>query len=146
MRKLQVFEPAMCCSTGICGPSVDPTLPRFAADLEWLKTKGVKVERYNLAQQVAEFTGNPTVKSMLNAKGTKCLPLILVDGTSVAEGYYPTRIDLAQFTGIHYDEPSVSIRAKEQLPLVTLGSGKEKDGRKGHASRPCFDPESAVHG
>lgn len=24
MVKLQVFDPAMCCSTGVCGPSVDP--------------------------------------------------------------------------------------------------------------------------
>ncbi len=50
MPKLQVFDPAMCCSTGVCGPSVDPTLPRFAADLEWLQSKGVQVERYNLAR------------------------------------------------------------------------------------------------
>ena len=48
MIKVQVFDPAMCCSTGVCGPSVDPVLPRFAADLEWLKSKGVQVERYNL--------------------------------------------------------------------------------------------------
>src|SRR5450759_4360093 len=89
MTKLEIFDPAMCCSTGVCGPSVDPALPRFAADVEWLKTKGVEVERYNLAQQVAAFTGNATVKSTLNAKGTECLPLILVDGSIVAEGSYP---------------------------------------------------------
>jgi hypothetical protein len=34
---LCVFDPAMCCSTGVCGPSVDPELARFAADLDWLK-------------------------------------------------------------------------------------------------------------
>ena len=56
MIKVQVFDPAMCCSTGVCGPSVDPVLPRFAADLEWLKSKGVRVERYNLAQEVGAFT------------------------------------------------------------------------------------------
>lgn len=125
MPKLQVFDPAMCCSTGVCGPSVDPTLPRFAADLEWLQTKGVEVERYNLAQQVADLTSNPIVKSTLNAKGTECLPLILVNGTIVAEGYYPTRKGLGDFTGIQYEETSV-IRVKEQSFLVTLGSGKEK--------------------
>ena len=54
MIKLQVFDPAMCCSTGVCGPSVDPVLPRFSADLEWLKSReGVQVQRYNLAQEVA---------------------------------------------------------------------------------------------
>ena len=80
MIKLQVFDPAMCCSTGVCGPSVDPVLPRFSADLEWLKSKGVQVQRYNLAQEVGAFTSNPIVKTTLNSEGTKCLPLVLVDG------------------------------------------------------------------
>jgi hypothetical protein len=63
MITIQVFDPAMCCSTGVCGPSVDPALPKFAADLEWLKSKGVQVERYNLAQDVGAFTGNLVVKA-----------------------------------------------------------------------------------
>lgn len=129
MTKLQIFDPAMCCSTGVCGPGVDPALPRFAADVEWLKTKGVKVERYNLAQQVADFTGNPTVKSTLNAKGTKCLPLILVNGTIVAEGSYPTRRDLARFTGVPYEEAPTILGVKEQPSLVTIGGRHQKDGR-----------------
>ena len=129
MTKLQIFDPAMCCSTGVCGPSVDPALPRFAADVEWLKNKGVEVERFNLAQQVAAFTGNPTVKSTLNAKGAKCLPLILVNGAIVAEGTYPTRKDLAQFTGLSYEEAPTILQVKEKPSLVTIGDGKEKDGR-----------------
>jgi hypothetical protein len=129
MMKLQIFDPAMCCSTGVCGPSVDPALPRFAADVEWLKTKGVEVERYNLAQQVAAFTSNATVKSTLNAKGTKSLPLILVDGSIVAEGSYPTRRDLARFTRVPYEEAPTILRVKEQSLLVTLGGAQRKDGR-----------------
>lgn len=129
MIKVQIFDPAMCCSTGVCGPSVDPVLPRFAADVEWLRTKGIEVERYNLAQQVAAFTGNPTVKSTLNAKGTQCLPLILVNGAIVAEGYYPTRTDLARFTGVPYEEGPTILRVKEKPSLVTIGSGSQKKGR-----------------
>lgn len=129
MIKLQIFDPAMCCSTGVCGPSVDPALPRFAADLEWLKTKGVEVERYNLAQQVAAFTGNATVKSTLNAKGTKCLPLILFDGSIVAEGFYPTRRDLARLAQVPYEEAPTVLRVKEQSSLVTLGGAHGTDGR-----------------
>jgi len=129
MIKLEIFDPAMCCSTGVCGPSIDPALPRFAADVEWLKTKGVEVERYNLAQQVAAFTSNPTVKSTLNAKGTKCLPLILVNGSIVYEGSYPTRRDLARFTGVPHEEAPATLTAKEQPSLVTIGSGHPKDGR-----------------
>jgi hypothetical protein len=30
---IRVFDPAMCCSTGVCGPSIDPELTRFAGDV-----------------------------------------------------------------------------------------------------------------
>ncbi len=59
MSKVQVFDPPMCCATGVCGPEVDPALVRFASDLEWLKSSGVEVERFNLAQQPAAFVGQP---------------------------------------------------------------------------------------
>jgi hypothetical protein len=99
MTTLQVFDPAMCCSTGVCGPSVDPALPRFAADLEWLKGEGIVVERFNLAQQPAVFAGNAEVKSLLASEGAGCLPLILVDGRVVSRGNYPSRQQLAGWTG-----------------------------------------------
>ncbi len=111
MTKLQVFDPAMCCSSGVCGPSVDPTLPRFAADLEWLKSKGVAVERYNLAQQTAAFAANAVVKQSLNAHGTKCLPLILVDGEIVASGGYPSRSELARHVKVDF-EPGPVFKSK----------------------------------
>jgi arsenite methyltransferase len=103
MKKLQVFDPAMCCSTGVCGPNVDIVLPRFAADLEWLKSKGVEVERFNLAQQVSAFTENAKVKNTLNTHGAKCLPLVLVDGEIVASGGYPSRAELARHAGVPYE-------------------------------------------
>jgi hypothetical protein len=99
MTTLQVFDPAMCCPTGVCGPAVDSVLPRFAADLEWLKREGVAVERFNLAQQAAAFAGNPEVNRLLAAEGVNCLPLILVDGRVVGRGAYPSRQQLAHWTG-----------------------------------------------
>lgn len=125
MAKLQIFDPAMCCSTGVCGPSVDPALPRFAADLEWLKSKGIEVERHNLAQEVAAFTSNPVVKTALNSRGSKCLPLVLLDGSIVSEAIYPTREQLARLTGMEFEPGPVITNVKEQQPLVTIGmSGK----------------------
>jgi hypothetical protein len=100
MAKLQVYDPAMCCSTGVCGPTVDPALSRFAADLEWLKSKGVAVERFNLARDVAAFTTNPIVKAALNSN-VKCLPLVLVDGEKASEGEYPSREELARLTAVN---------------------------------------------
>ena len=91
MTKLAVYDPPMCCSTGVCGPAVDPVLPRLAADLDWLKCQGVQVERYNLAQQPRAFASNPTVRAALREHGNGCLPLILVDGRVVSRGTYPER-------------------------------------------------------
>lgn len=130
MKTIQVFDPAMCCSTGVCGPSVDPALPRFAADLEWLKSKNVKIERYNLAQEVGAFTSNPLVKATLNARGTECLPLILVDGVIVSQDTYPTREVLAAATAVSYESGPTITRVKEQSPELVSISGPSKIGGK----------------
>jgi hypothetical protein len=122
MSKLQVYDPAMCCSTGVCGPSVDPVLPRLSADLDWLKSKGVDVERYNLAQDVAAFAANSTVKQALNSQGTKCLPMILVDGKVVSQSDYPTREQLASFTGVAFEPGSVFKTPAADLVGIGLGS------------------------
>lgn len=123
--KIEVFDPAMCCSTGVCGPSIGPVLPQFAADLEWLKSKGVEVERYNLAQQISAFTANPLVKQALNSEGTKCLPMVLVDGEVKSEGSYPTREDLAAFVSIPYEPgPTVKAHTSDLVGIGILGAKK----------------------
>ena len=99
MKTIQVFDKPMCCSTGVCGPQVDPVLPRFAADLEWLKSQGHHVERFNLAQQPAEFIQNPEVHQLLATQGTDCLPLILIDGHIVSRRDYPPREMLSLWLG-----------------------------------------------
>lgn len=116
MKNLIVFDPPMCCSTGVCGTNVDPVLPRFAADLEWLKTQGVSVTRYNLAQEPGEFVAVDAVKAELQNMGNSCLPLILVDGEIVSRGVYPARSALAGFAGIAAPAESES----ETRPLRTL--------------------------
>jgi len=91
MKTIQVYDKPMCCSTGVCGPQVDPVLPRFAADLEWLKSQGHHVERFNLAQQAAAFVQNSQVQQLLATQGTDCLPLIMVDGHIMSRREYPSR-------------------------------------------------------
>ena len=97
---LRVFDPPMCCGTGVCGPSVDPELARFSADLEWLKKEGVAVERYNLAQEPGAFVSHAAVKDALTARGNACLPLVLVDERVASEGTYPSRETLAALAGV----------------------------------------------
>lgn len=99
MSKVQIYDQAMCCSTGVCGPQVDPVLARFAADLDWLKSQGHEVRRANLSQNPAEFVNNAVVKTMLADDGVDCLPLVIVDDRVVSRSEYPSRENLAMWTG-----------------------------------------------
>jgi hypothetical protein len=96
----------MCCSTGVCGPDPDPRLPQFAADLAWLASRGVRVARYNLAQEPAAFVAKPQVKRLLDQWGQSCLPLILREERIAARGRYPTHRELADLAGISLEEGS----------------------------------------
>jgi hypothetical protein len=98
-KTLQIFDPAMCCSTGVCGPSVDQKLVRLAADIGFLKSKGVTVERFNLAHQPDAFTSNPLVLAEMGQEAEN-LPLYLVDGEILAKGTYPNRAELASWFGL----------------------------------------------
>lgn len=124
MHKLEVFDPPMCCSTGVCGPNVDPKLVRFAADLEWLKSKDIEINRTNLAQEPGAFVHNPSLKKALNAHGMKCLPLLVLDGQIISTGSYPSREELSRYTGVTF-EPGPVFKAK-QADLVGIAPSKDK--------------------
>ncbi len=95
----RVFDPAMCCSTGVCGPAVDPALSRFAADVAWLERQGLTVERFNLGVDPGVFVATPAVKDALG-RGNDVLPIVMVDDRIVSEGAYPSRETLAALAGI----------------------------------------------
>jgi hypothetical protein len=100
MATVEVFDPAMCCSTGVCGPSVDPALVRFAADLEWLTAHGASVVRATLSQQPERFIATEPVRVALAEQGEKALPAVVVDGRLYATGRYPGRAELAWWAGL----------------------------------------------
>ncbi|HSE66606.1 MAG TPA: arsenite efflux transporter metallochaperone ArsD [Gemmatimonadales bacterium] len=114
---VQVFDPAMCCPTGLCGPGVDPALLTLARDLRWLESKGVSVERFGLSQEPGAFAGNPRVAGLLQAFGDAALPVTLVKGTILLHGRYPTREELVVGLG---SSPSDSAKSKV---CCTPGSG-----------------------
>jgi arsenite methyltransferase len=103
-RLIEVFDPPMCCSSGVCGPKVDKRLVQFSAALEWLRGQGVQVERYNPTQQYEAFVNNTTVVDTINAQGTECLPLILVDGQIVSYGGYPSQEELGVMAGVQNEK------------------------------------------
>lgn len=99
MTHIQVYDPALCCSTGLCGIDADQALVSFSADVEWARQNGATVERFNLAQQPQAFADNALVRTLLENSGQDGLPLILADGQQVLAGRYPSRDELAEWMG-----------------------------------------------
>jgi AhpD family alkylhydroperoxidase len=127
---VQVFDPGMCCSTGVCGPSVDPQLVRFSADLDWLKSRGVSVERFNLAHEPGAFAGNEAARDALQDSGEAALPLVQVDGEVKSRGVYPSRDELAAWAGLAAPDPSLYSDAVAEL--VAIGAAIASN------CQPCF--------
>lgn len=128
MAKIQVFDPPMCCSTGVCGPNVDPQLVRFAGDLEWLKSTGIEVERFNLSQEPGAFVDNPLVAAAMRGSDN-ALPLLLLDGKIVAQGSYPAREVLAELVGLTVPKSTYTEAVQE---LVAIGAAIASN------CEPCF--------
>jgi len=100
MTNIQIFEPGLCCGTGICGVDVDQQLITFSADMDWVRTEGGNVSRFNLAQEPLAFAENDTARTFLHTAGEEGLPVVLVDGATVLTGRYPTRAELARWAGL----------------------------------------------
>ncbi|KAF0223416.1 MAG: arsenical resistance operon trans-acting repressor [Rhodospirillaceae bacterium] len=109
MTKLEVYDPAMCCSTGVCGPDVDPVLVAFAADLKWAAEHGIEVVRYNLGQEPQAFVVNSAVVKEMEA-GMDRLPVIALDGHIISTGLYPTRAQLAAKLGLGTAQPKITVK------------------------------------
>jgi len=97
MTKVMIYDPAMCCETGVCGPVVDPKLTAVAAAVYSLEKKGLDIKRFNLGNDPAAFVENKTVNALLFDKGVDALPVILVDGEVVKTGDYPTVQEFAEW-------------------------------------------------
>jgi hypothetical protein len=108
MKNIQVFDPALCCSTGVCGADVDQALVSFSADVAWAKENGAQIERFNLAQQPMAFAENFAVKGFLERSGHEALPLILVNGDIALAGRYPSRAELIRWAGIAQPVPEAA--------------------------------------
>jgi hypothetical protein len=130
MATIRVFDPALCCSTGVCGTTVDPDLARFAADLDWLQKQGVTVERFNLAQQPGAFVQHAAVKDALTTRGNDCLPMVLLDDRIAVEGSYPSRETLAALAG-------VVVRKLETAPAASGGCCGSSSGASAPKKTSC---------
>jgi AhpD family alkylhydroperoxidase len=129
MAKVEVFDPPMCCSTGVCGPSVDPALAAFAADLGWLAEQGVAVERHNLSQEPKAFADSDLVRELLAERGDEALPAVVVDGALRSAGRYPSRDEMVAWSTGGASAEGLDAVTSE---LVALGAAV------GANCEPCF--------
>jgi AhpD family alkylhydroperoxidase len=129
MTVVEVFDPPMCCSTGVCGPSVDPALATFAADLQWAGENGARVTRYNLAQEPGRFAGHDAVRALLAEGGEEVLPVVVVDGEVRSSGRYPARAELAAWA---LPAAAADVLDEVTAELVAIGAAV------GANCEPCF--------
>jgi hypothetical protein len=98
--KIEIYDPALCCASGLCGPTVDPVLVQVNDALLALKKQGVEVVRYNLAQQPKAFMENPKIRPLITKQGKKVLPITIVNGEVFKTGEYPSYEELCKALGI----------------------------------------------
>jgi hypothetical protein len=94
VRQVELYETAMCCETGVCGPSVDEQLIAIREDLRWVQSQGASVTRHNLTSDPDAFVANPKVTGLMQAFGDKALPVLVIDGEIAAHGHYASRDEL----------------------------------------------------
>lgn len=125
MTNIQVFDPALCCSSGVCGTDVDQKLVDFSADVDWAKQQGAQIERFNLAQQPMAFADNAAVKDLLQQHGEAALPVLLVDGQVSLSGSYPSRDVLAAWLGLRDLQATASATPTVQASACCGGAASE---------------------
>jgi hypothetical protein len=94
--KIEIYDPPMCCSSGVCGPSVEPKLVKLQETLRKIEQAGVGVQRFNLASEPQAFVDNAQVGEYLRTGGNAVLPLTFVDGVLLSKGRYPEAAEFAQ--------------------------------------------------
>lgn len=123
MKKMKIFEPAMCCPTGLCGVGVDPELLRISTVLDTLKKHGVVVDRFNLNSAPKEFIMDQTINAYINEKGAEGLPAVMVNGEIVIAGRYPTNEEFTKLLDLPED-----VLGKQGKPVTVKIAKKESGG------------------
>lgn len=117
-KKIEIFDPALCCATGVCGPSVDPELTRFSMLHHQLLNQGYDVKRYNLAQEPDKFVNNQEVNELLGNEGPDGLPAVVVNGELTFNGRYPNVNEFAEW--FDFDPKEMQVKEPKKKLNITL--------------------------
>jgi hypothetical protein len=93
---VEIFDPPMCCPTGMCGPTIDQTLLDVSEMIAKLQSNGYQVERYQMSTHPGAFTSNAEIMKLIREKQMAALPIIVVHGKIVAEGHYPNLAEIQE--------------------------------------------------
>ncbi len=94
---IEIFDPPLCCPTGLCGPTIDPALLDINEAILKLKSEfngQVNLGRYLLGQQPGKFVQQTEVIARLKADGVSVLPITVVNGVVKKERAYPSYSEL----------------------------------------------------
>jgi len=120
MNKVEIFDPAMCCSTRVCGPSVDPELTRVSSAVYSLEKKGFDIIRYQLTNNPDKFAENKEINRIFIEKGPNALPVVLVNDQVVKVGSYPTNEEFAEWFEVKPEELNEKPKARLSINLNQL--------------------------
>lgn len=123
MKTMQIFDPAMCCPTGVCGPSVDKELIRISTILYHLKKNGITVERFNLSSTPQVYVDNKEINRLLMDEGVDILPVIMVEGVVVKTKGYPSNEEFCEWLGVSEDQLRSSLSGIGKAPGATEEQG-----------------------
>ena len=137
MPSIHVYEPALCCNTGVCGPDPAQELVTFTADLAYLKGRGADIARHNLASDTRAFADSATVRGFLEVSGSEGLPLVVVDGVTVLTGRYPTRDELVKYAGLAPEKQYATVHVSERAPASGGCCGSPAPGRASSSGGCC---------
>jgi arsenite-transporting ATPase len=121
MPTIRIYEPALCCDTGVCGADVDQSLVTVTADVRSLQELGADITRHNLANDPTAFVEDETARAFMQTVGSKGLPLTVVDGVTVATGAYPSKSTLLDLAGLGASAPAPAPRLELGLTEKTAG-------------------------
>ena len=85
-----LFDPPMCCPSGLCGPGLDPTLLDVNEMILALQAQGIRVERYQMTSHPQQFIDNGEVMRLVREQQLAALPITIVREQVVKTGAYPT--------------------------------------------------------
>ena len=111
--KVLIYDPALCCSTGLCGPEPDPVQIKVNETILTLSKQGVTVERFNLSKQLKDFAANPEVSALLRANGKNILPVTMIDGKVFKTGAYASYAELCAALGLEPLKTKLTILKQE---------------------------------